>query len=66
MSHPIVENANAPGRGRGRAPEPESRRRRADAEFLTPVEFLHRLGWLLVVVLAVALAANGLAQLAGS
>ena len=37
----------------------------ADAGFLTPPEFFYRLGWLLAVVLSVALAANGLALLAG-
>jgi hypothetical protein len=63
MSNPIVENANAPAGGRGRASE--GRRRRANAGFLTPAEFLYRLGWLLVVVLSVAVAANGLAALAG-
>ena len=63
MSHPIVENANAPAGRRERATE--GRGRRANAEFLTPGEFLYRLGWLLVVVLSVAVAANGLALLAG-
>ena len=63
MSSPIVENANGPVGGSGRGPE--SRRRRANAGFLTPAEFLYRLGWLLLVVLSVALAANGLALLAG-
>ena len=63
MSNPIVENANAPAGGRGRGPE--SRRRRANAGSLMPAEFLYRLGWLLLVVLSVALAANGLAPLAG-
>jgi hypothetical protein len=37
----------------------------ANAGFPTPGEFLYRLGWLLVVVLSVAVAANGLALLAG-
>jgi hypothetical protein len=37
----------------------------ADTGFLTPGAFLYRLGWLLVVVLSVAVAANGLALLAG-
>jgi hypothetical protein len=55
MSHRMAENAN----------ESAGRRRRADAGFLTPGEFLYRLGWLLVVVLSVAAAANGLAMLAG-
>jgi hypothetical protein len=63
MSNPIVENADAPTGGRRRAPE--GRGRRADAGFLTPGAFLYRLGWLLVVVLSVAVAANGLALLAG-
>jgi len=63
MSNPKVESANAPAGGRTRAPE--DRRRRANAGFLTPGEFLYRLGWLLVVVLSVAVAANGLALLAG-
>jgi hypothetical protein len=63
MSNRIVENANAPAGGRRRAPV--GRRRRADAGFLTPGEFLYRLGWLLVVALSVAVAANGLAFLAG-
>ena len=63
MSNPIVENANASAGGRRRAPE--AGRRGADAGFLTPGEFLYRLGWLLVVVLSVAAAANGLALRAG-
>ena len=37
----------------------------AEAEVLTPSAFLRRLGGLLVVVLSVAVAANGLALLAG-
>ena len=63
MSNPIVENALAPAMGRGRGQD--SQRRRGNAGFLTPAEFLYRLGWLLVIVLSVALAANGLALLAG-
>jgi hypothetical protein len=63
MSNPIVENTHTSAGGRRRAAE--DRRRSADAGFLTPGEFLCRLGWLLVVVLSVALAANGLALLAG-
>ena len=63
MSNPIVENANTSAGGRRRASE--GWRRRANAGFLTPGEFLQRLGWLLVVVLSVAVAANGLAWLAG-
>jgi hypothetical protein len=63
MSNPIVENAQTPAGGRRRASA--GRRRGADAGFLTPAEFVYRLGWLLAVVLSVALAANGLALLAG-
>ena len=37
----------------------------ANAEVLAPGAFLYRLGWLLVVVLSVAVAPNGLALLAG-
>jgi hypothetical protein len=63
MSNSTVENANAPAGGRRRAPK--ARRSSANAGFLTPGQFLYRLGWLLVVVLSVAAAANGLALLAG-
>jgi hypothetical protein len=63
VSNPIGEDANAPAGGRGRGPE--SWRRRANAGFLTPAEFLYRLGWLLLIILSVALAANGFALLAG-
>jgi hypothetical protein len=63
MSHPIVEDAHTSAIGRRRASE--LRRRGANAEFLTPGAFLYRLGWLLVIVLSVALAANGLALLTG-
>jgi hypothetical protein len=63
MSNPTVEIADASAGGRRRAPE--GRRRRVSAGSLTPGEFLYRLGWLLVVVLSVAVAANGLALLAG-
>ena len=63
MSHPIVEDAHASASGRRRASE--LRRRGANTEFLTLGAFLYRLGWLLVVVLSVAVAANGLALLAG-
>jgi hypothetical protein len=63
MSNPIVENAHTSAGGRRRASE--GRRRSANVGFLTPGEFLYRLGWLPVVVLLVALAANGLALLAG-
>ena len=37
----------------------------ANAEVLTPGAFLCRVGWLLAIVLSVALAANGLALLGG-
>ena len=63
MRNPIVENADAAVAGRRR-----SRRvgvAAPNAAFLTPAAFLYRLGWLLVVVLSVALAVNGLALLAG-
>jgi hypothetical protein len=63
MSNPIVENANAPAGGTRRTSE--ARCRSANAGFLTPAEFLHRLGWLLVVVLSIAAAANGLVALVG-
>jgi hypothetical protein len=63
VSNPIIENADMPAEGRRRAPH--DRRRGADDGFPTPGEFLYRLGWLLVVVLAVAAAANGFAWLAG-
>jgi hypothetical protein len=59
----MVANANAPAAGRRR--RPVCRRGCANAGFRTPGEFLYRLGWLLVVVLSVAAAANGLALLAG-
>jgi hypothetical protein len=49
----------------GRRRASEGRRRRANAGFLTPGEFVYRLGWLLVVVLSVAVAVNGLAALTG-
>jgi len=63
MSHRVAGNGNlSPG---DRTRESPRRRGRGGAEFLTPGEFLHRLGWLLVVVLAVAVAANGFALLAG-
>jgi hypothetical protein len=62
VSNSVVEKANVPIGGSERGPD--SRRCRANAGFLTPADFLHRLGWLPLVVLSVALAANGLALLA--